>query len=256
MRFLLQTVGGRIVHDFTFALERAREYYTWYNVGKEPRFREPFIIRRMDASRLDEVRRPDLYVPVGEVGFVSEYLRRFYPDAEMALRPLNIPVALRPFAGRTVVDVEKAGDLSVFSPGSTVYCKSNERIKHPDNGAVRLSPTMPWERLAGYQVSSHIGVVSEWRVMVFHGRVLYTANYAGDPLVFPDGERISEMVAAWDGAPVAWTLDVAVTEGGETVVVECHRFFSCGLYGFGGHELPKMLSQAWHEMRRRGGPSI
>lgn len=39
------------------------------------------------------------------------------------------------------------------------------------------------------------------------------ANYAGDPLLFPDRDQILEMVDAMrDSAPVAYTLDVGVLE--------------------------------------------
>ena len=59
------------------------------------------------------------------------------------------------------------------------------------------------------------------------------------------------MVKVYDAAaPVAYTLDVAVTPEGKTVVIECHRFFSCGLYGFSDiAKYPKMLSQAWFQMK-------
>ena len=50
-------------------------------------------------------------------------------------------------------------------------------------------------------------------------------------------------------APVAYTLDIGVKwkEGGnETFVIECHDFYSCGLYGFSDlNKLPFMFNR-WH----------
>ena len=39
-------------------------------------------------------------------------------------------------------------------------------------------------------------------------------------------------ILIYSNSPHAYTLDVGVTENGETVVIEVHDFFSCGLYGF------------------------
>ena len=50
-------------------------------------------------------------------------------------------------------------------------------------------------------------------------------------------------------APVAYTLDIGVEKYRGTFIIECHRFFSCGLYGFSDHRrYPKMLSQEWAEI--------
>ena len=62
--------------------------------------------------------------------------------------------------------------------------------------------------------------------------------------------QCARLVKAYgEAAPKAWTLDVAVTTDSKTVVLECHRFFSCGLYGFSDlRRIPKMYSQTWYEM--------
>ena len=77
-------------------------------------------------------------------------------------------------------------------------------------------------------------------------------------MVFPDANRIMDIVNAYaPEAPVAYTLDVYVTEDimlddhsiCNTFVMECHRFFSCGLYGFCDYsKLPYMFSQEWYEI--------
>ena len=46
-----------------------------------------------------------------------------------------------------------------------------------------------------------------------------------------------------------YTLDVGINSE-KTFVIECHRFFSCGLYGYCDHNtIPIMFSQAWYEMK-------
>ena len=105
--------------------------------------------------------------------------------------------------------------------------------------------------LIGYQVSSiiHPEILSEWRVFVYKNKPQQVCFYSGDPLVFPDSKIISTMIDSYsDESPVAYTLDVYVNNKG-TFVLECHRFFSCGLYGFSDYRiLPYMFSQGWFEM--------
>lgn len=255
MRFLVQTIGGRIVYDFVFALRQAADYYAW-------RGGEKIVLKTVgckDAAAhgdgrewFADVRRPDQWTPVGSVEFVSQYLRMFYPGAVKALRPVNVPDGLFRYAGRIVCNVCEPSDVRglPFREGDVVFRKSLDVIKHPANGAIRFGDALK-DGLVGFQVSGFLDLASEWRVLVFHGDVLHAANYAGDPLRFPDAETLLEMVRAYGGkAPAAWTLDVGVTEDGRTVVIECHRFFSCGLYGFNDYvRLPAMLSQTWYQMK-------
>ena len=102
------------------------------------------------------------------------------------------------------------------------------------------------------QVSQLIDIESEWRVFVFHGEIKHLANYSGNCTIFPSVERIKEMIKCYQsaGAPIAYTIDVGITSDEKTVVIECHRFFSCGLYGFNDYSvIPYMFSQTWHEMK-------
>lgn len=244
MKFLAQTINGKIVHDFVFAVLQARDYFAWRGV-------DTLDVVYHEGMDFGDIKHPDDYIPVGSVDYVSSYLRAFYPKAVRALRPLNVPPRLIPYAGRPVVNVTSKKDLELLPDDmGAAYAKHLDVIKHPDNGLV-MRPAFR-ERI-NYQLSGLIRIESEWRVLVFHDEIKHIANYSGDPLVFPDGNAILRMVECYRNySPVAYTLDVAVTTGKKTVVVECHRFFSCGLYGFSDASiLPYMLSQAWFEMRTR-----
>jgi len=54
------------------------------------------------------------------------------------------------------------------------------------------------------------------------------------------------MIKAYTKAPVAHTLDVAIS-GGETVIIEVHDFFSCGLYGFADHKILPFMFARWFQ---------
>jgi len=243
MNFLVQKVDNKIVHDYAFELVQAKEYFDWRRIDK-------LSIRYLNYVNLlgTTVKNPDRYIPVGEVGFVAAYIQQFYPQAADALRPLNVPPELFPYAGRTIVNVDSVEDLDVFKT-PRLFVKSNKRIKWPGNGPVPVDVDMGM--LLGCQVSEVVEVGSEWRVFVFRNQIRHIANYGGECTLFPDAVSIKSMIGTYaEKAPVAYTLDVGVKPGGETFVMECHRFFSCGLYGFNDHAvIPYMLSQAWFEIR-------
>ena len=244
IRFLCEKKDNKVGYDFVTALAQAKAYYDW--LGDER-----LTLKYLDFPSLmvAAVAQPDRYVPVGSVAFIEAFVKQFYPRAEKALRPLNVPEVLFPFAGRKILNVTSAIQVSLnFPEAKKLYRKSCAKIKAPSNGFVQ--PGTDVAALVGYQVSEVIDIVSEWRVFVFRGEILYVALYSGDPLVFPDPETICDMVRAFTpDAPVAYTLDVGVNWN-QTFVIECHRFFSCGLYGFADYKLyPKMLSQAWYEIR-------
>jgi hypothetical protein len=59
------------------------------------------------------------------------------------------------------------------------------------------------------------------------------------------------MIKAYKSAPIAYTLDIGITDY-DTIVIECHDFFSCGLYGFANHAIyPNMLYKwFWQYIQR------
>lgn len=239
MNFLVQTINKCYVYDFAFELTRSRDYYDWMG--------EKLTLRKCEDIDFDKIKNPDRYVPVGSVQFVSAYLNKFYPEAKKGLEPLNVPEVLFPFAGRTIANIHTPDDLKLFNDCPDVYVKSLTTIKDSKNGGV-----LPWEhdKYVGFQMSSFIDIISEWRVFVFKGEILDCRCYLGDFFTYPDPKTVMTMVQEYKNAPRAYTLDVAVTSKGETVVLECHRFFSCGLYGFSmPHIYPAMLSQTWFEMK-------
>lgn len=247
MKFLVQTTNGHIVFDFAFELLRCKEYYDWRGDELEICFADNRTYPT-DLPRYE-------YVPVGSVEFVSNFLKREYPGAAAALMPLNVPEDLFRFAGRAIKNVTCQIDMTDLPDGQRFFRKSLSTIKHKRNGIFQADKSQ-LEEFAGFQVSEVIEFLSEWRVFVFQGKVQYIANYAGDPELFPHIETIHKMIEAFSSAPVAYTLDVGLKKDPngrvpETVVVECHRFFSCGLYGFSDlAKYPAMLSQAWAEMTR------
>ena len=192
------------------------------------------------------ISNPDWYVPVGSVEFVTRYLTDCYPQANDMLDPINVPTCLFPFAKRKIANVWCPQHAIPFLGEKKVFRKSNYTLKAEKNGIIE-----DWldESCIGYQFSEVVDIDSEWRVFVFKNEIQHLSNYSGDCMLFPDKNEIQAMVEEYKPyAPVAYTLDVGVSDRG-TFPIEVHRFFSCGLYGFADYKvLPKMLSQCWYQM--------
>lgn len=87
-------------------------------------------------------------------------------------------------------------------------------------------------------------IVSEWRLFLRHGDIMDQRPYYMRKWVMPARDVCNEMASLLKKYP-ALTLDVAVLESGETVVIEAHPLLGCGLYGFEGQLLTYMAHLAW-----------
>ena len=249
MKFLVEKVEKDLIFDFTFILKKCKEYYDW--LGEE------LEIKYCNNDIPHNLENPDEYIPVGSIEFVSNYLKEYYPNAIETIKPINVPESLFKYAGRKIVNCTdyKHQNLDLFynnfEYGDNLYRKSNKDLKDPSNGIVKYTDDFSF---VDYQVSEVIDVLSEWRIFVHHNEIKYISNYGGDPTVFPDLSRIYAMISDYSKeAPVAYTLDVGIGHKytNYTFIMEVHRFFSCGLYGFSDLKtIPIMLAQTWNEMKR------
>lgn len=223
MRFLIQTIDGKIRHDFSFALLQAIDFHRW--TGNDINF------------RLSDGYMPSNYIPIGSVEFVSEYIDKFYGAIP---KPINIPDELigSEFCYRNVVN---GTNLDI---NGLKFVKSNDKIK----SFAEICDSAP---IGNYQISDLINIQSEYRCFVYKQKLVGINNYSGDFTIFPDVYKINKMIESFKSSPVAYTLDVAICDN-NTVVIEVHDFFSCGLYGFSDLKiLPYMFSQWYYEYIRK-----
>ena len=228
------------------------------------------------------------YTPVGSVEFVRKFAKLAY-GTDYFPKPINVPEQLMPelYSGRICRNLISGEDVynyfgyvNMHLPLNDKNCnrffvKSLDTIKDerngfydviPDlhNGAMNLEARMhngyqvhkifdhrSFEVFTNCQVSTMLDdIESEWRVFVYKGKGVDVKNYSGDPFVFPSADRIYQFIGQYTEAPEAYTLDVAVTNKG-TWVLECHDFFSCGLYGSTDKNIPFMLNHAWFNIKNK-----
>jgi hypothetical protein len=161
--------------------------------------------------------------------------------------PINVPdeLSLPNFTQRHLFngDEKNVNDLN-----GSWFIKSNDKIKsYAEPYFQDKEDKLPILSKGNYQYSEYIQIDSEWRAFVFEGKLLGLQNYSGDFLKFPDAKQITSMIENYKSAPISYTLDVGVNDKG-TFIIECHSFFSCGLYGFNNILIPKMYMKWFEEL--------
>jgi hypothetical protein len=237
MRFLIQKINGKIVHDFSFTLLQTIEFKNWLARNNK---NERVLIKYFDSTSeaVDFKFKPvqKHYVPVGTVEFVTKFLEHFYG---LSPKPRNVPEELFPYADRHIFN----GTEAYFSHCGKSFIKSNDKIKGTC-GIFNQSETVNLPA-GNYQFSSVITIDSEWRAFVYNNKLVGLQCYAGEFTLFPNVDIIKDIIKVYKSAPVAYTLDVGVRKIGDnhntTFIIEVHDFFSCGLYGFNDIKYLSML---------------
>ncbi|MFW6377689.1 MAG: ATP-grasp domain-containing protein [bacterium] len=250
MKFVIQKINKEIRHDFSFTLLESIRYHNWLHNGVEMKYKFIDYRNRYDDKTWNFKDYHINYVPVGSVEFVLAYMKHF--DVQHP-KPMNVPDELIPYAGRNIINctnIELESDDFVYDK---YFIKSADKIKGL-SGILNKNETPI--TIGNYQVSNVIEIQSEWRCFVYRGELVGLQNYSGDFTVFPDIWKIKNMIDDFKSAPIAYTLDVGVNFIGrgdvlkQTFVIECHDFFSCGLYGFADHRIyPHMLQRWFSEYR-------
>lgn len=225
MKFLIQTINGKVKHDFSFTLIESIEFQNWLRNDNS-----------FEVCFTDEPTMPN-YIPIGSVEFVSKYISDYYG---LTPKPINIPTELigKIWTGRNVINGTEKDIIG------EKFVKSNDKIK----SFTEICKTAPE---GNYQISDLIDIKSEWRAFVYEGKLVGLQNYSGEFDIFPNVDKIKAMINAYKSQPIAFTLDVAISNN-NTVIIEVHDFFSCGLYGFAEHKILPFMFSKWFYSFVRG----
>jgi len=235
-----------IVHDFSFALIEAIRYHNWYYNENVYNY---VLSETTDRPKLNSTQYYPLedIIPIGTVEFVLEYLKKYYIIDNV--KPINIPQELMKSEYlKRWVNIHKS-ETNVINAGDTpIFVKDNTKIKGWANIVKPNGGYPPGE----YLISEVVNIDSEWRAFVYNNELVGLQNYLGDFTLFPDVDLIKQMIQDYKSAPKAYALDVGINEKG-TFIIECHDFFSCGLYGFADYKLlPIMFISTWNKLINGG----
>jgi len=245
MKFLIQKINKEVRHDFAFTLLESIRFDKWLH-GKDSTMKYQFL------NTIEVVEPSDIYppfefthrhyyakcVPIGSVDFVTEYLVHMYG---LFPKPINVPEELFHYAGREIFN---GNDQSFENSIGKFFFKSNDRIKgysgYYDTGIPTKIPA------GNYQISEFVhDINSEWRAFIYEGKLVGLQNYGGDFAKWPNTDIIKGMIGNYKSAPIAYTLDIGISDDRGTFVIECHDFFSVGLYGFADLKLLPHMFYKW-----------
>jgi len=239
MKFLIQKIDNQVKHDFSFTLLESIRFQRWLQTNKKA-----ITVKYINCHGNDKLWQfknfHRNYTPVGSNEFVLSWMKHFNIPIP---NPINVPEELFDFCER---DIFNGNHMDLDELEGEYFIKSNDKIK----GYCEMIKTKPNEidiPAGNYQISEPIDIESEWRCFVYQNKLVGLQNYSGDFAMFPNLEAIFWMIHAYKSAPIAYTLDVGVHDD-RTFPIECHDFFSCGLYGFANHKiLPFMFYRWFHE---------
>lgn len=247
MKFLIQKIDKEIRHDFSFTLLESIRFINWLreNNKKDKLYIKYFNTVSEQKEFKFKVSHKN-YTPIGSVEFVSAHLYQFFNKIP---KPLNVPKELINFSNRKIWN---GNHMDIEDLDHQIFAKSNDEIKKFTN-IIDSIIDLP---IGNYQFSELIKIDSEWRVFVYDNKLVGLQNYSGDFTIFPDVLTVNLMINQYKPiAPIAYTLDVGINtdidgeDENNTFVIECHEFFSCGLYGFAEHNiLPYMFNKAYKEI--------
>jgi hypothetical protein len=236
MKFLIQKIDKKIVHDFSFVLLQAIDFRNWFNSLDKIKIKYFNTTSEQKEFVFEPIHRD--YTPIGTVEFVSAFLLQFY---NLTPKPLNVPEELFKYAERGIFN----GTEKDFPKHKKAFIKSNDKIKG-SCGIFNQTETR-YLPAGEYQFSEVINIDSEWRAFVYEGRLVGLQNYCGEFTKFPNVDTINNMIKAYKFAPIAYTLDIGVNDN-YTFVIECHLMMSVGLYGMANLAiLPQMFNRAFKE---------
>lgn len=99
-----------------------------------------------------------------------------------------------------------------------------------------------------FQVQDVIELESEYRVYIHRNNVIGIGHYNGNVMVFPDTNRILEILDASPVDKVSYTIDVGVTSSGETVIVEFNDAWAIANYGLKETKYFEFIKDRWLEI--------
>ena len=246
MLVLVETVLEDIISDYSFAAWCGASNLNDRGTSKA------YVIKKtgIDGVTFAMIgNKESIVLPVGDGLFVKKVAALLdikLPD------PLNVPEVLKPYIGRKTWSLKRSEITDEMYP---CFVKPKVEMKLFTGFVATSSESWKlYSQLVGWDGEvwcSEImpNILSEWRCYILDGKVFNCSNYMGDPLVFPDKNEIQYLISAYKGAPVGYSLDVAVTKAG-TKLVECNDAWSLGYYGGEFIDYFKMVKERWLEIVR------
>lgn len=183
---------------------------------------------------------------VGGIEMIRRRLSHFGIEVPM----VDYPEELRPYLKR---NIEKSTINTIANQPSRwpIFVKSVEQKRLTGKVIRSISDLVGCgccdEDYEVY-VSEPLNMVAEWRIFVRYGKVLDAKLYKGDWTAHYDADIIKSAIEDYKTAPDAYGIDFAVTDKGDTVLIEVNDGFALGSYGMPFWNYSKFLLTRWAQM--------
>lgn len=233
MKAFLETLGGEYLDDFVYC-----SVLPLKDLG--------YTIVKFDGANLENtllnkhVTFSDIII--GSVEATAAFFKMLNIEEPQYL---GYPKELEQYLGRTISKITleecKQWDCPFFiKPADKVKLFTGSIIeKESTINFLKEFCKTPGDSLV--YLSDLVKIKSEYRVFVHKGEIKGIQFYLGDFKTFPNIETIEEMVKTYTSSPIAYTLDVGVTEENQTILIEVNDFWAIGSYGFDAKIYVKMI---------------
>lgn len=235
MNIYIRTIKGQIVDDWIFAA----------NLGSQ--------LRGLNVILFDDITKvpKDKFV----ITFIDETIEYFKICKVNIPPPLNIPNELLEYTKRTINNMSFKSFLDGYiTLKFPLFIKPSEKLKSFPSGVINNKSSIPYilndvtDFKQEIMISTVVEMVSEYRCFVFKGELIGLKHYLGNFELFPNIATIKEMIYKYKSAPISYSLDVAINNNNETILVECNDAWSLGNYGFDCQVYIKFLFERWREI--------
>lgn len=96
-----------------------------------------------------------------------------------------------------------------------------------------------------YQMHDVVNFISEYRVYILHNNIHGICHYAGNPLIFFDSHKLLEIVSGDFIGKSTYVVDIGITLGMETFIVEYNDAWAIGNYGLSESKYWKFIKTGW-----------
>jgi hypothetical protein len=169
---------------------------------------------------------------------------------------IGYPEELKPWYGRMIYKtlygdkpkeypyfIKPAEGIKLFTGSLIENEKQLEILEH-------FMATSPLTDDTKVYISDPMEFVSEYRCFVRDGEFMGMKHYAGDFKIFPNVMHVDSIIKTYKNPPISYTIDIGVTEGGFTQIVEINDFWAIGSYGLDGDTYVNMIIRRFNEIVR------
>lgn len=241
MKAYLEKIGGEWLDDFVY-------------MSKEPLKALGFEIVAFDGDDIEgtltcyplDIEKD---VIIGSVEASSHFFKACGIEVP---KYLGYPTELYGFLGREIIQTKLglATRPSFVKPANDVKLFTGSVISNEESFKFLIDFTEATENTDVLQ-SEIVEFVSEYRCFVHQDELKGIQYYLGDFKVYPDVSVIEDMITAYRSSNCAYTLDVAVTADGRTLLVEVNDMWAIGSYGFDARTYALMCVRRMREIGRQ-----